>query len=121
MSSQVTNEITDGLGFDAVIDCTGKLAAAEQAVKLAGPGAHVVWAAVYPVGATVPVEPWALFEKDLSIHGVFQSPYFLWRANRMLSVLDLKPLISHVYPLDQINQAFADQRHGKVMKALIQP
>ncbi len=117
----VANELTDGLGFDAVIDCTGKLAGAEQAVKLAGPGGHVVWAAVYPVGATVPVEPWALFEKDLSIHGVFQSPYFLWRANRMLSVLDLKPLISHVYPLDQINQAFADQRHGKVMKALIQP
>lgn len=118
---EVAQEVTGGLGFDAVIDCTGKLAAAEQAVKLAGPGGHVVWAAVYPVGATVPVEPWALFEKDLSIHGVFQSPYFLWRANRMLSVLDLKPLISHVYPLDQINQAFADQRNGKVMKALVKP
>jgi threonine dehydrogenase-like Zn-dependent dehydrogenase len=73
------------------------------------------------VGETVPVEPWALFEKDLSIHAVFQSPYFLWRANRMLSVLDLKPLISHVYPLDQINQAFEDQRQGKVMKALVKP
>jgi (R,R)-butanediol dehydrogenase/meso-butanediol dehydrogenase/diacetyl reductase/L-iditol 2-dehydrogenase len=119
--SAIAMEATDGLGFDAVIDCTGKLAGAEQAVKLAGPGGHVVWAAVYPVGATVPVEPWALFEKDLSIHGVFQSPYFLWRADRMLGVLDLKPLISHVYPLEQINQAFADQRHGKVMKALIKP
>jgi len=118
---EVARESTDGLGFDTVIDCTGKLAGAEQAVKLAGPGAHVVWAAVYPVGETVPVEPWALFEKDLSIHGVFQSPYFLWRANRMLSVLDLKPLISHTYPLDQINQAFADQRQGKVMKALVKP
>jgi Zn-dependent alcohol dehydrogenase len=76
---------------------------------------------VYPVGATVQVEPWALFENDLSIHGVFQSPYFLWRANAMLNVFDLKPLISHVYPLEQINQAFEDQRQGKVMKALIKP
>jgi threonine dehydrogenase-like Zn-dependent dehydrogenase len=117
----IAKEVTGGLGFDAVIDCTGKLVGAEQAVKLAGPGAHVVWAAVYPVGETVPVEPWALFEKDLSIHGVFQSPYFLWRANRMLSVLDLKPLISHVYALGDINRAFQDQRRGKVMKALIQP
>ena len=98
---QIASEVTDGLGFDAVIDCTGKLDGAEQAVKLAGPGGHVVWAAIYPVGGTVPVEPWALFEKDLSIHGVFQSPYFLWRANRMLPVMDLKPLISHTYPLDQ--------------------
>ena len=118
---EVAKVITDGLGFDAVIDCTGKLAGAEQAVRLAGPGAHVVWAAVYPVGKSVPVEPWAVFEKDLSIHGVFQSPYFLWRANSMLNVLDLKPLISHVYPLEKINQAFEDQRHGRVMKALIRP
>jgi threonine dehydrogenase-like Zn-dependent dehydrogenase len=117
----VGKEFTNGLGFDAVVDCTGKLAGAEQAVKLAGPGAHVVWAAVYPVGGTVAVEAWTVFEKDLSIHGVFQSPYFLWRANRMLPVLDLKPLISHVYPLEEINQAFEDQRNGKVMKALIKP
>jgi threonine dehydrogenase-like Zn-dependent dehydrogenase len=117
----VTDSLTNGLGFDAVIDCTGKLAGAEQAVKLAGPGAHVVWAAVYPVGGTVAVEPWAVFEKDLSIHGVFQSPYFLWKANKMLSVLDLSPLVSHIYALDDINQAFADQRAGKVMKALVRP
>jgi 2-desacetyl-2-hydroxyethyl bacteriochlorophyllide A dehydrogenase len=119
--SAIAKEVTHGLGFDAVIDCTGKLAGAEQAVKLAGPGGHVVWAAVYPVGGTVKVEPWALFENDLSIHAVFQSPYFLWRANSMLNVFDLKPLISHVYPLDQINQAFEDQRQGKVMKALVKP
>jgi threonine dehydrogenase-like Zn-dependent dehydrogenase len=117
----VTEELTNGLGFDTVIDCTGKLAGAEQAVKLAGPGAHVVWAAVYPVGGMVPVEAWAVFEKDLSIHGVFQSPYWLWKANKMLSVLDLSPLVSHVYSLGDINQAFEDQRAGKVMKALIQP
>lgn len=118
---QVASQLTGGLGYDAVIDCTGKLAGAEQAVKLAGPGAHVVWAAVYPVGGTVPVEPWAVFEKDLSIHGVFQSPYLLWRANSMLPFLNLKPLISHVYSLEEINQAFADQMQGKVMKALIRP
>ncbi len=117
----VVAEVTDGLGFDAVFDCTGKLAGAEQAVKLAGPSGHVVWSAVYPVGATVPVEPWAMYEKDLSIHGVFQSPYYLPKANKLLPVLDLEPLISHIYPLDEINQAFQDQMAGKVMKALIKP
>jgi 2-desacetyl-2-hydroxyethyl bacteriochlorophyllide A dehydrogenase len=117
----VANEMTGGLGFDAVFDCTGKLEGARQAVHLAGPGGHIVWAAVYPVGGEVPVSPWEMYEKDLSIHGLFQSPYFLWRANAMLPVLDLTPLISHVYPLDQINQAFDDQIHGRVMKALIKP
>jgi (R,R)-butanediol dehydrogenase/meso-butanediol dehydrogenase/diacetyl reductase/L-iditol 2-dehydrogenase len=117
----VALEMTEGLGFDAVFDCTGKLEGARQAVHLGGPGGHVVWAAVYPVGGEIPVSPWRLFEKDLSIHGLFQSPYFLWRANAMLPVLDLEPLISHVYPLDQIAQAFDDQIHGRVMKALIKP
>jgi len=119
--SAAAMEATNGLGFDAVFDCTGKLEGARQAVHLAGPGGHVVWAAVYPVGGEIPVSPWLMYEKDLSIHGLFQSPYFLWRANAMLPVLDLKPLISHVYPLDQINQAFDDQIHGRVMKALIKP
>ncbi len=114
-------ELTGGRGFDAVFDCTGKLEAARQAVHLAGPGGHVVWAAVYPVGEEVGVSPWLLYEKDLSIHGLFQSPYFLWRANAMLPVLDLAPLITHIYPLDRINDAFADQMAGRVMKALIQP
>jgi (R,R)-butanediol dehydrogenase / meso-butanediol dehydrogenase / diacetyl reductase len=118
---KIAKDVTGGLGFDAAIDCTGKLAGCAQAVRLAGPGAHIVWSAVYPVGETVPVCAYDMYEKDLSIHGVFQSPYFLWRANRMLSVLDLKPLISHVYPLEKINQAFDDQRAGKVMKALVQP
>lgn len=67
------------------------------------------------------MSPWQTFEKDVGIHHVFQSPYFLWRANAMLPVLDLAPLISHVYPLDQIDQAFDDQINGRVMKALIKP
>jgi threonine dehydrogenase-like Zn-dependent dehydrogenase len=104
-----------------VVDCTGKLAGAEQTVKLAGTDAHVVWAAVYPVGGMVPVEAWAVFEKDLTIHGVFQSPYFVWRANSMLPVLDLEPLISHVCPLEEIDRVFEDQKAGKVTKALIRP
>ena len=53
----VANAMTGGLGFDAVFDCTGKLEGACQAVHLAGPGGHVVWAAVYPVGGEVPVSP----------------------------------------------------------------
>lgn len=118
---EVSRRLTNQLGFDAVIDCTGKLAGAAQALKLAGPGAHVVWAAVYPVDGQVPVNAYDMFEKDLSIHGVFQSPYFLWRANRLLPVLDLSPLVSHIYALDDINQAFEDQRRGRVMKALIKP
>jgi (R,R)-butanediol dehydrogenase / meso-butanediol dehydrogenase / diacetyl reductase len=117
----VVAKATRGLGLDAVIDCTGKLSVAKQALALAGPCAHVVWSAVYPEHGEVPVNAYQMYLRDLSIHGVFMAPYLMWKANRMLSVLDLKPITSHVYALDDINQAFEDQRNGKVIKALIKP
>ncbi|HLA80814.1 MAG TPA: alcohol dehydrogenase catalytic domain-containing protein, partial [Thermoleophilia bacterium] len=118
---EVAAEVTKGRGFDAVIDCTGRLEVAKQALGLAGPCAHVVWSAVYPEHGEVPVNAYQMYLKDLSIHGVFMAPYLMWRANRMLSVLDLAPITSHIYALDDINQAFEDQRKGKVIKALIRP
>ncbi len=114
-------EATEGIGFDAVIDCTGRLAVAQQAIGIAGPGAHVVWSAVYPEHGEVPVNGFQLYLKDLSIHGVFMAPYLMWKANRMLSTLDLDPIIDFVYPLDNLDTAIADHRAGKVVKALIKP
>ena len=39
----------------------------------------------------------AAAEKDLSIHGVVRSSHFLERTDRILPVLDPKPLIAHIY------------------------
>jgi L-iditol 2-dehydrogenase len=114
-------EAIEGIGFDAVIDCTGRLAVAQQALSIAGPGAHVVWSAVYPERGEVPVNGFQMYVKDLSIHGVFMAPYLMWKANRMLSTLNLDPIIDFVYPLDTLDTAIADHRAGKVVKALIKP
>src|SRR4030042_6248690 len=44
-------KLTEGRGFDRVIDASGKLAVAKQCIELPGKLATVVWAAMYPVGA----------------------------------------------------------------------
>lgn len=114
------SELTDGRGFDTVIDASGKLAVAKQALSLADKCATVVWAAMYPVGAEVGVPPSLLYAKELTIRGVFVSPYSFPRALNLLSVLDLEPLIS-IMPLEKINEAFHQLLEGKGIKVIIKP
>lgn len=113
-------KLTDGRGFDTVIDASGKLAVAKQALSLADNCATVVWAAMYPEGAEVGVPPSFMYHKELTIKGVFVSPYSFPRALNLLSVLKLEPLIS-IMPIEKINEAFHQLIAGKGIKVLIKP
>lgn len=117
---EASKKLTDGRGFDRVIDASGKLAVAKQALDLADSGAIVVWAAMYPTGAEVGVPPSYMYAKELTIKGVFVSPYCFPRGVNLLSELDLEPLIS-IRPIEEIDQAFHDLLEGKGMKVLIKP
>ena len=117
---EIGKKLCDGRGFDIVIDASGKLAVAKQALSLADYGATVVWAAMYPVGAEVGVVPSYMYAKELTIKGVFISPYCFPRSVNLLSELELEPLIS-IRPIEEINEAFHDLLEGKGMKVLIKP
>jgi len=117
---EVGKKLTDGRGFDRVIDASGKLAVAKQALALADYGATVVWAAMYPTDAEVGVPASYMYQKELTIKGVFISPYCFPRSVNLLSELELEPLIS-IRPIEEINQAFHDLLAGKGMKVLIKP
>jgi len=117
---EISMKLTEGRGFDIVIDASGKIAVAKQCIKLAGACATVVWAAMYPVGVEVGVPPSDMYGKELTIKGVFISPYCFPRSISLLSVLDLEPLIS-IRPIAEIDQAFRDLLAGKGMKVLIKP
>lgn len=114
------NNLTDGRGFDTVIDASGKLAVAKQALTLADKTGTVVWAAMYPEDAEVGVPPSLLYHKELTIRGVFVSPYSFPRALALLPVLKLEPLIS-VMPIEKIKEAFQGLLAGKGIKVLIKP
>jgi len=113
-------KLTDGRGFDTVIDASGKIAVAKQALSLADNCATVVWAAMYPTGAEVGVPASYMYNKELTIKGVFVSPYSFPRALNLLPVLNLKPLIS-IMPIDKIMEAFQQLMAGKGIKVLIKP
>ncbi|HLB27734.1 MAG TPA: zinc-binding dehydrogenase, partial [Dehalococcoidales bacterium] len=113
-------KLTDGRGFDTVIDASGKLAVAKQALSLADKTGTVVWAAMYPEDAEVGVPPSLLYHQELTIRGVFVSPYSFPRALNLLSVLKLEPLIS-IMPIEKISEAFHGLLAGKGIKVLIKP
>jgi (R,R)-butanediol dehydrogenase/meso-butanediol dehydrogenase/diacetyl reductase/L-iditol 2-dehydrogenase len=75
---------------------------------------------MYPTGVEVGVPPSDMYIKELTIKGVFISPYSFPRSINLLTELDLEPLIS-IRPIEEIDQAFRDLLAGKGMKVLIKP
>lgn len=116
----ITAEMTEGRGFDTVIDASGKIAVAKQAVNLADNCGTIVWAAMYPGGAELPVIPSYMYARELTIKSVFVSPYCFSRALNMLPTMDLEPLIS-VKPIEKITEGFQELLKGQGMKVLIKP
>ena len=117
---EATKKLTDGRGFDTVIEAVGKLPLAEQAVEMADYGGTVVWAAMYPAGVKAGVAPSYMYNHELTLRSVFISPYCFPRAMNLLPKLNLKPWIS-ILPLDKINEGFQTLLQGKAIKMLIKP
>lgn len=117
----VALELTGGRGFDVVIDASGNLKAAAQALQIAAPRATVVWAAIYPDDVPVPVNAFLMYLKELTIRSVSLSPYSFPRALALLPHLDLEPLISEIRPLVDLPEILRTHKTSGAIKTLIQP
>jgi (R,R)-butanediol dehydrogenase/meso-butanediol dehydrogenase/diacetyl reductase/L-iditol 2-dehydrogenase len=112
-------KLTDGRGFDTVIDASGNVNAARQCLFLADDKATILWAAVYGKDVTIPVPPFLMYVKELTITATWVSPYSFPRALAMLPRLELKSLITDIVPLKEIKKAFELHKTGKSIKILI--
>jgi (R,R)-butanediol dehydrogenase/meso-butanediol dehydrogenase/diacetyl reductase len=117
----IGNELTEGRGFDTVIEASSDLEAAKQAIFLAGKCGTIVWVAVYPKEAEIGVPPFHMYAKELTLRSVFVSPYSFPRAMNLLPRLDIRSLITDIMPLKDIKKAFELHKTRKPIKILIQP
>ena len=118
--AEEAKKITGGYGFDVLIDASGSPKAAESLLPIAAPGARIVYAAQYPTDYNLPLNLFTyIYEKEMTITGVFCSPYGFPRTAQILSRLELKEFTNKVYPLDDINEAFAMHLSGKYPKVII--
>jgi L-iditol 2-dehydrogenase len=112
---------TEGKGFDTVFECSGKLGVAKDCIHLADKCGTIVWAGVYPETATFPFTPYYLFANELTIRSTTLAPYIFPRGLKLLSKLDLDPLITEIVPLENIAQALAGRKNSTAVKILIKP
>jgi (R,R)-butanediol dehydrogenase/meso-butanediol dehydrogenase/diacetyl reductase len=118
---EVGKKLTDGRGFDVVIDASGNINAAKQCIYLADNCGIILWAAVYGKDVEIGVPPFLMYARELTITSTFVSPYSFPRALAMLPKLELKSLITDIVPLKDIQKAFELHKAGKSIKILIKP
>jgi 2-desacetyl-2-hydroxyethyl bacteriochlorophyllide A dehydrogenase len=110
-------------GFDVVIDATGVPAVIEQAFAYLKPRGRYLQFGVTPMDATVRINPYAIFKNDWTILGSFAvcysfQPAIAWLAD---GVVDVAPLVSHVAPLDDFADVFAQFGRGETLKVQLRP
>jgi L-iditol 2-dehydrogenase len=114
------DDITGGLGFDVVIDASGSPRAVEGLLPLVTRGGTLIYGAVYPAEYQMPLN---LFQycyfNELTITGVFVSPYAFPRAVRVLADLDLSEFTTTIIPLDRVGEAFETHLSGKHPKVIV--
>ncbi len=118
---KISKDLTDGRGFHTILEASGSLVAAKQALSLVDNRGTVVWVGVYPFEKEIGVSPYHLYEKELTLRSIVRSGYAFPRAVAMLPKLKLRPLITGVFNLRDINKAFALHKEGKAVKILVQP
>ena len=112
--------ITGGLGYDIVCDFSGIPAAAEKLPAITAKGGSLLYGAMYPVGYKMPLDLFTYcYHNELTISGMFLSPYTFPRAVQLLPHIDLDPFIAKSFPLDRVAEAFDAHMTGEHLKVII--
>lgn len=118
--SERTAVITDGQGYDVVIDASGSPRAVGGLLDIAAKGATVIYGAMYPHDFEMPLNlSDYLYLKELTLTGVFISPYAFPRALQILPHLDLAELTQSIFGLEDATEAFDVHVSGRYPKVII--
>ena len=112
--------ITEGIGFDVTVDVSGAPAAAVMLPPITARGGKILYGAMYPTDYEMPLNLFKYcYRNELTIAGLFLSPYTFPRAVRLLERVDLGPLIEKAFSLDDVAEAFDVHMTGEYLKVLI--
>lgn len=126
MKGDLKGQLRETIGtdqVDVVIECVGKTIATKQAFEIAGKGANVLLFSVPAVDATYPVSLFDIYSKELKISGSFINPDTHLRATQLINSgkLNLEPIITHRYSLDEVSDAIIKQMQNDSVKVLVVP
>ena len=112
-----------GAGADVVIECVGKPKTAQLAIELVRRGGTVEFFGVCDVGTTIPIEPNAIYARELTIVGSYVNPHTFDRSIAVLNsgTLRVDDFQINRFPLDAVHEALRYQREGLTIKSIITP
>jgi len=115
-------ELTDEEGVDVVIEAAGSVSALQQAFDIVKPGGRVILVGLYPtMEFQTPLG--SVLTKELDVRGVFRYANVFPTAIKSVSEekVDVKSLITHRFPLQDILKGFETQinKVGNPMKIQI--
>lgn len=110
---------SSGNGVDCVIECSGAESSLNLAIQSACCGAQIVCVGCQPDTVTVPLN--VALAQEIDIKGVFRyrNCYPLALSLVESKKLDLRPFVSHRFPLEQAKEAFETCGRGEGVKILI--
>jgi 2-desacetyl-2-hydroxyethyl bacteriochlorophyllide A dehydrogenase len=110
-------------GWDVVIDCTGNAKAIADAIPRTMPGGHFLQFGVANTHAKVEIEPFWIYNKEITITGSMAVLHSFERAGDLLAAGVLNPdvMISHRFTLDEYPKAVEQFKNGIGRKLTVEP
>jgi D-arabinitol dehydrogenase (NADP+) len=110
-------------GYDAVIEATGSPAVLAHCPGLARKGGTVLVYGMAEAAARVPVAPYDIFARELTIKGSFAQTHCFPRALLALRTGRVRAdgIVTDVLPLDRFDAALAAVASSVSVKAVLQP
>lgn len=122
---QAVRDLTEGRGADMVFEASGIPAVQELALDTARPGGTIVLVGLSPMGSRTNLPGALITRQEKTVVGSYYGSAnpvrdFPLLASLYLSgQLDLARLVSQTYPLEQINEAYADMLRGEGARGVI--
>lgn len=120
--AEAVRELTGGRGADYAFDCTGNPAVIPQAIDSVRRGGRV--AVLGLAGSKLAsVSPDRLVLDEIDLMGIRSSPNAYPAMVQLLAsgAVDLAPLVTHVYHLDDVDKAFDALRSREAIRPIVTP
>ena len=106
-------------GYDMVYEMSRNPDLLPCAAQILARRGSILYSYMYDLTTTNDLSLMELYMKEAVLRPFFLAPYMLEAAASVMRTLDLKPLISQVYPLEEIRDAFCAHLSQKNIKILI--
>lgn len=104
--------------INVTIECVGRRETMMDAFKYVGNGGQVLLFGLTEPDCEIPVKPYEIFQREISVTASYVNPYTHGRAANLINTgkIKLSELISDRLSLDEINEAFKIRgKNGKMM------